>query len=111
MRDNLKNLLVWGGLFVAIAFGIQTMRGDSKSTNSQLIEYSQFIQQVKAGSVNNVNIEGSPAGYEIKGERNDKSTFRTNAPLDDKLVETLINNNVRMKVTPEENRACSAAYS
>ena len=63
------------------------------------------MQDVKAGKVEQVNIEGSVArGYEIQGVRNDKekSSFTTNAPLDDQLVPTLLQNNVRVKVTPEE---------
>ncbi|MBR6877594.1 MAG: ATP-dependent zinc metalloprotease FtsH, partial [Neisseriaceae bacterium] len=69
-----------------------------------LIEYSQFLQQVKQGNVSSVNFEGSPAGYAISGERKDenKTKFTTNAPLDDKLIQVLEENQVRIKVTPEE---------
>lgn len=102
MGNNLKNLVVWGTLFLAIAFGVNAMQ--EKKTNGKQIEYSQFIQQVKAGEINNVNLEGSPAGYAITGVRNDsdKSTFTTNAPLDDRLISTLEENKVRIKVTPDE---------
>ena len=75
----------------------------SKQENKQQIEYSQFIQQVNNGEVSNVKIEGSAIiGYLIKGERTDKSTFFTNAPLDDNLVKTLLDNKVRVNVIPEE---------
>lgn len=102
MGNNFKNILVWGALFLAIGAGINAMQ--EKKVDSKQIEYSQFIQQVKSKEINNVNLEGSPAGYTIKGERNDaeKSTFITNAPLDDKLIQTLTDNGVRVKVTPEE---------
>ncbi|ULJ65553.1 ATP-dependent zinc metalloprotease FtsH [Wielerella bovis] len=100
MGSNIKNLLLWLGLGAAIMFGINYAQ--EKKPDSQQIEYSQFIQQVKEGQVNNVNIQGSFIGYEITGERTDKTTFRTNAPVDDKMVETLINNKVRVKVTPEK---------
>lgn len=102
MGNNFKNILVWGALFLAIAAGVNAMQ--EKKADSKQIEYSQFIQQVKSKEINNVNLEGSPAGYTIKGERNDaeKSTFVTHAPLDDKLIQTLTENNVRVKVTPEE---------
>lgn len=102
MGNNLKNLLVWGVFLLAIAFGIQTMTQEKSDTKK--IEYSQFIQQVKEGKVDNVNINGTPLGYVIKGARNDaeKSTFVTDAPMDDHLVQTLLDNHVRVKVTPEE---------
>lgn len=105
MGNNFKNLLLWGVLFLAIAAGVNAMQ--DKKVDSKQIEYSQFIQQVKSGEVNNVNLEGSPAGYTIKGERNDteKSTFVTHAPLDDKLIQTLEENKVRVKVTPEEKQS------
>ena len=75
----------------------------SKQENKQQIEYSQFIQQVNNGEVSNVKIEGSAIiGYLIKGERTDKSTFFTNATLDDNLVKTLLDNKVRVNVIPEE---------
>ena len=75
----------------------------SKQEHKQQIEYSQFIQQVNNGEVSNVKIEGSAIiGYLIKGERTDKSTFFTNAPLDDNLVKTLLDNKVRVNVIPEE---------
>ena len=55
----------------------------------------------------NVNIEGSVvSGYLIKGERTDKLPSYQCA-LDDNLVKTLLDNKVRVKVTPEEkNQAC-----
>ena len=66
-----------------------------KQEDKQQIEYSQFIQQVNSGEVSNVNIEGSVvSGYLIKGERTDKTAFYTNAPLDDNLVKTLLDNKV-----------------
>ena len=75
----------------------------SRQENKQQIEYSQFIQQVNNGEVSNVKIEGSAIiGYLIKGERTDKTTFFTNAPLDDSLVKTLLDNKVRVNVIPEE---------
>lgn len=102
MGNNFKNILIWGALFLAIAAGINAMQ--DKKADSKQIEYSQFIQQVKSKEISSVNLEGSPAGYLIKGQRNDEynTTFTTNAPLDDKLIETLTDNGVRIKVTPEE---------
>ena len=103
MRIDLKNLLVWGFLVRAVFFGLQNMLKNG-SGGTQQIEYSQFIQQVKSGDIDNVSLEGSPAGYVIKGQRKDseKSSFVTNAPLDDKLVQTLTDNKVRFKVIHEE---------
>ena len=108
MGNTIKNILVWvvGGAMLLAAFNALS----DKQEDKQQIEYSQFIQQVNSGEVSNVNIEGSVvSGYLIKGERTDKTTFYTNAPLDDNLVKTLLDNKVRVKVTPEEKPSMLAS--
>ena len=108
MGNTIKNILVWvvGGAMLLAAFNALS----DKQEDKQQIEYSQFIQQVNSGEVSNVNIEGSVvSGYLIKGERTDKTAFYTNAPLDDNLVKTLLDNKVRVKVTPEEKPSMLAS--
>jgi cell division protease FtsH len=99
--NTVKNLLVWLVLALVLILAFNALQG-TKETKQQ-IEYSLFMQDVKAGKVDQVNIEGSVArGYEIQGVRKDKTTFSTNAPLDEQLVPSLLQNDVRVKVTPEE---------
>lgn len=101
VRNTIKNILVWLVLAVCLMAAYNAITG--KHENSQQIEYSQFISQVNNGEISSVNIEGSVvSGYLIRGERADKSQFFTNAPLDDKLVQILLDKKVRVKVTPEE---------
>ena len=101
MGNTVKNLLVWLVLAMVLILAFNALQG-TKETKQQ-IEYSLFMQDVKAGKVDQVNIEGSVArGYEIQGVRKDKTTFSTNAPLDEQLVPSLLQNDVRVKVTPEE---------
>ena len=101
MGNTVKNLLVWLVLALVLILAFNALQG-TKETKQQ-IEYSLFMQDVKAGKVDQVNIEGSVArGYEIQGVRKDKTTFSTNAPLDEQLVPSLLQNDVRVKVTPEE---------
>ena len=101
MGNTFKSILLWVALCVGLMAAFNALT--SKQENKQQIEYSQFIQQVNNGEVSNVKIEGSAIiGYLIKGERTDKTTFFTNAPLDDNLVKTLLDNKVRVNVIPEE---------
>ncbi|UOO93033.1 MULTISPECIES: ATP-dependent zinc metalloprotease FtsH [Vitreoscilla] len=101
MGNTVKNLLVWLVLLMVVILAFNALQG-SKETKQQ-VEYSLFMQEVEAGKIENVHIEGSIArGYEISGERKDKTTFTTNAPLDDQLVPKLLQSDVRVKVTPEE---------
>lgn len=108
MGNTFKSILVRVALGIGLMAAFNALDG-KKEDNGQ-IEYSQFIQQVNNGEVSGVNIEGSVvSGYLIKGERTDKSTFFTNAPLDDNLIKTLLDKNVRVKVTPEEKPGALAA--
>ncbi|MDO4693534.1 MAG: ATP-dependent zinc metalloprotease FtsH [Eikenella sp.] len=101
MRNTVRTLLVWLVLAGVIFASAQALLGEKE--NKQQINYSQFIQQVNKGEISSVHIEGSVVtGYVIKGERTDKTQFFTNAPLDDKLIETLLGKNVDVKVVPEE---------
>ncbi|MGE9548373.1 ATP-dependent zinc metalloprotease FtsH [Snodgrassella alvi] len=103
MRNTVKNLLVWLVLALVLmaAFNAITEKKESK----QQIEYSQFIQQVNKGEIASVNIEGSVInGFQVKGLRNDKSAFTTNAPtpLETNFVSNLMAKNIRVNVIPEE---------
>ena len=108
MGNTFKSILLWVALCVGLMAAFNALT--SKQENKQQIEYSQFIQQVNNGEVANVNIEGSVvSGYLIKGERTDKTSFFTNAPLDDNLVKTLLDNKVRVNVIPEEKPSMLAS--
>lgn len=103
MRNTVKNLLVWLVLALVLmaAFNAITEKKESKKQ----IEYSQFIQQVNKGEIASVNIEGSVVnGFQLKGLRNDKSSFITNAPtpLENGLINNLLAKNIRVNVIPEE---------
>ncbi|WP_368389569.1 ATP-dependent zinc metalloprotease FtsH [Neisseria sp.] len=101
MGSTMKSLLVWVALAIGLMFAFNAVV--DKQENKKEISYSQFIDQVNKGEVASVNFEGSVfSGYLIKGERNDKTLFATNAPLDDNLVKTLLDKKVALKVTPEE---------
>ena len=56
MGNTVKNLLVWLVLAVVLMAAFNALT--DKKENKQQIEYSQFIQQVNGGEVENVNIEG-----------------------------------------------------
>lgn len=101
MRDIVKNVLVWVVLAVVLIAAFNALQG--KKESKQQIEYSQFIQQVNSNEIDHVSIEGSVVdGYLIRGVRKDKSDFFTQAPLDDKLISTLLQKHVRVNVIPVE---------
>ncbi|MFC3530853.1 ATP-dependent zinc metalloprotease FtsH [Vogesella facilis] len=101
MNNIGKNIAIWViiGLVLMTVFNQFTKRQETQNQ----IEYSQFISDVETGKVQSLTIEGNPLrGQWIRGKRNDGSQFSAFAPLDTKLVDVLINNNVRFSAKPEE---------
>lgn len=101
MNNIGKNIAIWViiGLVLMTVFNQFTKRQETQNQ----VEYSQFMSDVETGKVQSLTIEGNPLrGQWIRGKRNDGSQFSTFAPLDTKLVDVLINNNVRFSAKPEE---------
>ncbi|WP_147695552.1 ATP-dependent zinc metalloprotease FtsH [Vogesella mureinivorans] len=100
MNNIGKNIAIW----VIIGLVLMTVfkQFQPRETQNQL-EYSQFISDVETGKVQSLTIEGNPLrGQWIRGKRTDGSSFSSFAPLDTKLVDVLIQNNVRFSAKPEE---------
>ncbi|MBI2264069.1 MAG: ATP-dependent metallopeptidase FtsH/Yme1/Tma family protein [Armatimonadetes bacterium] len=82
-----------------LIFGYEALK--KSSGRSDLISYSQFLDAVAGNQVKSVTIGDG----EIKGEYSTASggKFRTFAPKDDKLVETLRANKVEIRAEPANN--------
>ena len=97
MNDMIKNVILWVVIAVVLMsvfnnFGPQSDRSDSS------LSYSQFIESVKAGQVQQVVINENV----IKGKMQGGSVFKTYAPSDPHLVDDLLANGVEIKATPPE---------
>ena len=97
MNDMFKNIVLWVVIAVVLMsvfnnFGPRGERGDSS------LSYSQFIQAVKAGQVQQVMI----ADNVIQGTLQAGNRFRTYKPEDPHLVDDLLANNVEIKAMPPE---------
>ncbi|MGB4499039.1 MAG: ATP-dependent zinc metalloprotease FtsH, partial [Methylococcaceae bacterium] len=96
----IKNILVWGVISMLLMslfnnFG-STQQNDRVDSG---LSYSQFIDSVKAGQVQQVVIDDNT----IKGKLQNGQIFKTYAPNDGHLVDDLLANNVDIKVaTPEQ---------
>jgi cell division protease FtsH len=93
LNDLAKNLILW----VVIALVLMTVFNNfgPKSTGSQSLNYSDFINEVQQGQIQLVEIEG----HTVKGARHDGSRFTTQTPPDDpKMVDDLLSNKVEVKV-------------
>jgi cell division protease FtsH len=74
MTDLTRNILTWVVLFGIILFAVS--RYSSTTQASPELAYSAFLNEVKAGRVENVTLQGE----NILGVRKDKSTFRVYNP-------------------------------
>jgi len=93
----IKNIILWVVIAVVLMsifnnFGPQSDRADSS------MPYSQFIESVKAGQVQQVMIDDNV----IKGKMQGGEKFKTYAPQDPHLVDDLLANGVEIKAIPPE---------
>ncbi len=91
MNDMAKNLVLW---LIIAAVLVTVMNNFSSPTESNKLNYSQFIQQVQDGSVKRVTVDG----FIISGTRSDGSSFETVRPAiqDNGLIKDLMDNNVEI---------------
>jgi len=91
LNDMAKNLVLW---LIIAAVLVTVMNNFSSPSESNKLNYSEFIQQVQDGSVKRVTVDG----FIISGIRGDGSSFETVRPAiqDNGLIKDLIDNNVEI---------------
>ncbi|MBU2570380.1 MAG: ATP-dependent zinc metalloprotease FtsH [Gammaproteobacteria bacterium] len=93
----LKNVILWVVIAVVLmsVFNNFAPRGDRGELS---LTYTQFIQAVKMGQVQQVSIDDNV----VKGKMQTGETFRTYAPNDPHLVDDLLEGGVDIKALPPE---------
>lgn len=94
-----KNVFLWVVIIVLLLFLINTFNSGRDQVQSEATAYSDFLAQVKSGTVRSVQIDGS----EIKGQYASGQPFVTYAPRDPHLVERLTQSGVRVEAIPPDN--------
>ena len=99
MNNNLKSIAIWLaiGLFMMTIFN--QFSGSTRFENK--LVYSQFMDQVKSGSIAKVEIDG----HNLTGITVDGKKFSTYAPTDPWLVSDLLKNNVAVEAKPEKQKS------
>jgi cell division protease FtsH len=97
LSDTIKNLLLWVVIAVVLMavfnnFGSRSARSDST------LSYSQLIDAVKAGQVQQVAISDNT----IRGKMQAGDKFKTYMPNDPHLIDDLLANGVEISVQPPE---------
>ncbi|MCB1752763.1 MAG: ATP-dependent zinc metalloprotease FtsH [Gammaproteobacteria bacterium] len=91
-----KNLILW--VIIAIVLMSVFNNFTTQKARPNMLAYSDFIDQVNAGSVQSVTINGR----EIDGSLTSGAAFSTYSPGDDGLVSDLLKNNVEIIASPPE---------
>ena len=96
MNNMLKNLVIWLviGLVLMTVFNQFQTRQQAQSP----MDYSQFYEEMKAGRITEVMIEGRS----LKGKTTDGKTVTSYSPGDPWLVSDLLKQGVKIKAKPEE---------
>ena len=99
MNNTFKNIAIWLAI-VMVMLTIFNLTGVKNSTDNQVV-YSQFMQEVKAGQIAKVQIDGRV----VRGTTHDGKKFSTYAPSDIWLVSDLLENNVVVEAKPDEEQS------
>jgi cell division protease FtsH len=98
-----KSLLIWVGVLFALVLFVQMIDGGSRTATGTSIAYSEFVRQVNDGNVRSATIATDASrNLEIAGKLDSGETFRTVAPGDAKVSDTLIAKGVAVQVKAEE---------
>jgi cell division protease FtsH len=95
-----KNMAIWlviGIVLMTVFNQFNTRQGTALGS----LEYSQFLEEVKAGRVTKVVIQGRT----LEATTNDGKRITTYAPPDLWMVSDLLKNNVKVVAKPEEEQS------
>ncbi|EKO3696324.1 ATP-dependent zinc metalloprotease FtsH [Vibrio metschnikovii] len=101
MSDMAKNLILWLVIAVVLMSVFQSFGpGDS---SGRTVDYTTFVQEVGQGQIQEAQFKNSEITFTRRGSN---SRFVTYMPVyDQKLLDDLINQNVRVQGTPPEEQS------
>jgi len=103
VSDLVKNLLTWA--IIAVVLMSIFNHYASVSNAPDALTYSQFLDDVRNGTVVQVHVESSESGNKITGRTVNGQDFSTFGPPDPKLVDELEANDVEITAEPPAERS------
>ena len=97
-NGNLRNFIVWIILAFSLLGLYNLIDNPIVSKNQSEITFSQLLAEVDAGNVVDVEISGD----NISGHYSDGRSFKTFAPSDPNLIDSLYNRGVSISAKPEK---------
>jgi len=103
LNDMLKNVITWGIILLVLlsVFNHYASVGDTPDE----LTYSDFLNSVRNGTITEVTISSSAEGNTIKGRDVNGKEFHSFGMPDPRLVDDLIDNNVKITAEPPERRS------
>ena len=99
MNNLFKNLAIW--LVIGVVLMTVFNQFNSRQSAQNTMEYSQFLDEVKAGRIAKVSIQGRT----LDATTSDGRKITSYAPNDLWLVSDLLKNNVKVVAKPEEEQS------
>jgi cell division protease FtsH len=103
MNDLVKNLLTWA-IIAVVLVSVFNHYGSVSSAPDEL-SYSEFLDNVRNGSIAQVHVESSLNGNRVTGSTVTGMDFTTFGPPDPKLVDELVQNKVEITAEPPAQRS------
>jgi len=103
LNDMLKNVITWG-IILLVLMSIFNHYGSVDNAPDQLT-YSQFLENVRNGTIAEVTISSTSEGNSIQGRDVNGKTFDTFGMPDPRLVDDLVEHNVEITAEPPEQRS------
>ena len=97
MNANLRNFAVWVVIVLLLLALFSLFQNPGQRPVANDISFSQLLNEVEAGRVRDVLIQGN----EITGQFTDGRQFQTYAPNDPTLIERLYGKNVAISARPQ----------
>ncbi|HLA33381.1 MAG TPA: ATP-dependent zinc metalloprotease FtsH [Rhodocyclaceae bacterium] len=99
MNNMFKNLAIW--LVIGVVLMTVFNHFSARQVPGGLVEYSQFLEEVKEGRISRVVIQGRT----LEATTHDGKKITSYAPPDLWMVSDLLKNNVKVVAKPEEEQS------
>jgi cell division protease FtsH len=99
LNNLFKNLAIW--MVIGVVLMTIFNQFNSRQAALSMVDYSQFIEDVNAGRVSDVVMQG----HVLNVTTTDNRKVTVQAPMDLGLVGDLLKNRVKFKVKPEEEQS------
>ena len=99
---NNRNIAFWVVLFLLLIAVFQVIGGNSSSSYSDEIPYSQAIEMIEKGDVKSAKIDGENLTITLGPNNNKLRSIIPNSPFNDGITETLLDNNVEIEAVKQQ---------